>query len=309
MRKKAVPDISKKYTNKQMKVGFIGLGIMGSRMATNLQRAGHELVVYNRTQAKADELVAQGAVRAASAEEVARQCRLVFTMLATPDAVEETAVGPDGFLRALPGNSLWVDCSTVNPSFTKKMAHQARKMGLRFLDAPVSGSLIPAEKGELIFLVGGPEEDLAQVRELLEVMGKNVVHVGENGQGASMKMVINMLLAQAMAAFTESLRLGTALGISEETLCQTLLNTPAAAPFLKLKQDKLLKRDFSPEFPLEWMHKDLHLASISAYEQNVALPSLQVTKELYAQAKQQGFGEEDLSAIYRLYLPDDGENQ
>lgn len=278
---------------------------MGSRMAANLLLAGHELVVYNRTQAKADVLVEQGAVRAHSVEDVAKQCRVVFTMLATPEAVEEVAVGPDGFLRALPGNSLWVDFSTVNPSFTLKMAQLAKKMGQRFLDAPVSGSLVPAEKGELIFLVGGDAADLEQVRDLLDVMGKSVVHAGENGQGASMKIVINMLLAQAMTAFTESLRLGTALGISEETLCQTLLNTPAAAPFLKLKQQKLLSRDFSPEFPLEWMHKDLHLASVTAYEQNIALPSLQITKELYAQAKQQGFGEEDLSAIYKVFRPDE----
>ncbi|GAB3540126.1 NAD(P)-dependent oxidoreductase [Pontibacter brevis] len=291
-----------------MKVGFIGLGIMGSRMAANLQHAGHELVVYNRTQSKADALVEKGATRAESPEEVANQCRLVITMLSTPEAVEEVALGSDGFLRALPGNSLWVDCSTVNPSFTQKMARHAKKMGQRFLDAPVSGSLVPAEKGELIFLVGGEASDLEQVQELLDVMGKATVHVGAHSQGASMKMVINMLLAQSMAAFTESLRLGTALGISEEMVAQTLLNTPAAAPFLKLKQQKLLNREFSPEFPLEWMHKDLHLASITAYEQNIALPSLQTTKELYALAKQQGFGEEDLSAVYRVLRPDDGKS-
>ena len=289
-----------------MKVGFIGLGIMGSRMAANLQRAGHELVVYNRTQAKADALVEQEATRAESPAEVGNQCRLVFTMLSTPEAVEEVALGAEGFLRALPGNSLWVDCSTVNPSFTEKMAKHARKMGQRFLDAPVSGSLVPAEKGELIFLVGGEATDLEQVQELLDVMGKATVHVGGHSQGASMKMVINMLLAQAMAAFTESLRLGSALGIPEEMVCQTLLNTPAAAPFLKLKQQKLLNRDFAPEFPLEWMHKDLHLASITAYEQNIALPSLQTTKELYALAKQQGLGEEDISAVYRVLRPDKG---
>jgi 3-hydroxyisobutyrate dehydrogenase/glyoxylate/succinic semialdehyde reductase len=150
-----------------MKVGFNGLGIMGSRMAANLQRAGHELVVYNRTQSKADELVAEGAVRAESPEAVAKQCRLVITMLSTPEAVEEVAVGPDGFLRALTGNSLWVDCCTVNPSFTTKMALHAKKMGQRFLDAPVSGSLVPAEKGELIFLVGGDASDLEQVQGLL----------------------------------------------------------------------------------------------------------------------------------------------
>ncbi|QCR24736.1 NAD(P)-dependent oxidoreductase [Pontibacter sp. SGAir0037] len=288
-----------------MKVGFIGLGIMGSRMAANLQQAGHELVVYNRTQQKADKLVEQGATKAGTPEEVAKACRLVITMLSTPDAVEEVAFGNDGFMKALPGNSLWVNCSTVNPSFTIKMAHQAKKMGQRYLDAPVSGSLVPAEKGELIFLIGGDAADLEQVQELFNVMGKETVHVGAHGQGASMKMVNNMMLAQAMASFAEALKLGTALGISEEKLCETLLGGPAAAPFLNLKKDKILKREFSPQFPLEWAHKDLHLASVTAYEQNVALPSLQATKELYAQAKEKGFGEEDLAAIYRLFLSEE----
>ena len=284
-----------------MKIGFIGLGIMGSRMAANLIKAGHELTVYNRTADKAEPLVAQGAKLAGSPEAVAQECRILFTMLATPEAVEETAMGPQGFLKALPGNSLWVDCSTVNPSFTHKMARIAKKTGLRFIDAPVAGSLRPAEKGELLFLVGGDPADVQEVQEFFDIMGKATVPVGPAGQGTSMKMVINMLLAQAMVAFAEALRLGTSLGISEEMLCQTLLNGPTAAPFLKLKQDKLLHKDFAPEFPLEWMHKDLHLAGLTAYEQGVALPSLQTTKEIYALAKQSGFGQDDFSAVYRLF--------
>jgi len=283
-----------------MDIGFIGLGIMGSRMAANLQRAGHKLTVYNRTPDKAADLVAHGAELAASPEALAQKSNLVFTMLSTPEAVEEVALGKDGFLKALPSNALWVNCSTVNPSFAVKMAQITNNMGYRYLDAPVSGSLVPAEKGELIFLIGGEETDLTQVRELLDIMGKAIVHVGQNGQGSSMKIVNNMLLAHAMTAFAEALRLGTALGISEEMLCQTLLNGPAAAPFLKSKQSKLLNRDFAPEFPLEWLHKDLHLASITAYEQNVALPALQTTKELYAQAKEKGLGPEDMSAIYQF---------
>ncbi len=282
---------------------------MGSRMAANLQKAGHELVVYNRTQEKADELVSNGATRAASPEEVAQQCRTVITMLSTPEAVEDVALGHDGFLKALPGNSLWVNCSTVNPSFTIKMAQHAKKMGQRYLDAPVSGTLGPAEKGELIFLVGGDAADVEQVQELLDVMGKETVHVGAHGQGAGMKMANNMMLAQAMVAFGEALKLGTSLGISEEMLCNTLLGGPAAAPYLKLKQPKILSREFSPQFPLEWTHKDLHLASVTAYEQNIALPSLQATKELYAQAKQQGLGEQDFTAVYRMYRPDGEEKQ
>jgi glyoxylate/succinic semialdehyde reductase len=284
-----------------MRIGFIGLGIMGSRMAANLIKAGHELVVYNRTPNKAEPLVALGAQLAGSPEEVGQACRLLFTMLATPEAVEEIANGPQGFLKALPGNSLWVDCSTVNPSFTLKMAKLAQKIGHRFIDAPVAGSLVPAEKGELLFLVGGDVTDVSEVQELFDIMGRATVHVGPVGQGTSMKMVNNTLLAQAMVAFAEALRLGTSLGISEEMLCQTLLNGPTAAPFLKLKEAKLLHKDFSPEFPLEWMHKDLHLAGVTAYEQAVALPSLHTTKEIYAQAKQSGLGEADFSAVYQLF--------
>ena len=286
-----------------MKIGFIGLGIMGSRMAANLQKAGHQLVVYNRTPNKAEALVAQGAILADSPEGVAQECRLLFTMLATPEAVEEAAIGDRGFLKTLPGNSLWVDCSTVNPSFTLKMAQHAQKMGQRFIDAPVAGSLVPAEKGELVFMVGGEEEDVNQVRELFVIMGKATIHVGTVGKGTSMKIVTNMLLAQAMVAFAEALRLGTALGISEEMLCQTLLNGPTAAPFLKMKEPKLLNRDFSPEFPLEWMHKDLQLVSVTAYEQAVALPSLHTTKEIYALAKQYGLSQEDFSAVYKMLSP------
>jgi len=283
-----------------MEIGFIGLGIMGSRMAANLQKAGHQLLVYNRTPDKAAALVAQGAELLSSPQNLAQKSNLVFTMLSTPEAVKEVAFGHQGFVQSLPANSLWVNCSTVNPSFAIKMAQYTKDRGHRYLDAPVSGSLMPAEKGELIFLIGGEESDLRQVQELLDIMGKAVIHVGENGQGSSMKMVNNMLLAHAMTAFAEALRLGTSLGISEEMLGQTLLSGPAAAPFLKSKQTKILNRDYAPEFPLEWLHKDLHLAAITAYEQNVALPGLQTTKELYAQAKEKGLGPEDMSAIYQF---------
>lgn len=283
-----------------MKIGFIGLGIMGSRMAANLINAGHKLVVYNRTASKAEPLVNLGAKHAKSPEAVAQECHLLITMLSTPEAVENAALGPEGFLKALPVNSLWVDCSTVNPSFTIKMAQLANKNGHRFMDAPVAGSLVPAEKGELLFLVGGDATDVNQVQELFDIMGRATFHVGPVGHGTSMKIVNNMLLAQAMVAFAEALKLGTSLGISEETLCQTLLNGPTAAPFLKLKQTKILNRDFSPEFPLEWMHKDLHLVSITAYEQGIALPSLNTAKEIYALAKQFGLSQDDFSAVYQM---------
>lgn len=276
---------------------------MGSRMAANLQKAGHELVVFNRTADKAAPLVEQGAVLAASPEEVGQQCRLVFTMLSTPAAVEETAAGSHGFLKELPGNSLWVDCSTVNPSFSLKMARATLKMGHRFLDAPVSGSLLPAQNGQLVFLVGGDQKDIDEIRPILESMGKTILHIGGHGQGTSMKMVNNMLFGQMMVAFSEAMHLGMSLGITEEVLTQTLLNGPGGAHFLKAKENKLLTRNFSPEFPLEWMHKDLHLAGVTAYEQEIALPFLHAAKEVFAQAKQAGLAQEDFSAVYQFMHP------
>ena len=148
-----------------MKIGFIGLGIMGSRMAANLLKRGHSLVVYNRTRAKADPLVAEGATMADSLAALAAQVEIIFTMLARPETVEEAALGNDGFLSRLAKGRMWVDCSTVNPSFSKKMAAEAQAHGVRFLGAPVTGSKTPAAQAKLIFWVGGDATDLEACRD------------------------------------------------------------------------------------------------------------------------------------------------
>ena len=192
-----------------MKIGFIGLGIMGSRMAENLRKKGHELVVYNRTKKKAEPLIAAGAVWAPTPADVAKQVSVLITMLAKPDAVAETALlGKYGFLNHLADNSLWIDCSTVNPSFSRLMASEAKQRRVRFLDAPVTGSRGPAEQAQLLFFVGGEKADLDEARPLLEAMGKAVHHIGNHGMGTSMKMVGNLILAQAMVAFSEAIVLG-----------------------------------------------------------------------------------------------------
>ncbi len=279
-------------------IGFIGMGIMGSRMASNLQKAGYDLIVHNRTKAKAQDLLDKGAVWASSPAETADKADIVFTMLANPDAVEASVFGDNGLLDGLSENSLWVDCSTVNPSYSKKLAKAAAEKGVRFLDAPVAGSKLPAEKGELVFLVGGEEEDLEEVRPMLEVMGKSVQYQGPHGSGISMKMLINLTLGQAMAAFSEAVTLGKAMGLDETKVVETLLNGATAAPFLQGKKDKILNDDYSAEFPLEHMQKDLHLVAQSAYENGVSLPVANMTKELYGLAKQNGKGELDFSAVY-----------
>jgi 3-hydroxyisobutyrate dehydrogenase/glyoxylate/succinic semialdehyde reductase len=283
-----------------MKIGFIGTGIMGSRMAANLQKKGHELVVHNRTQKKAESLLSKGAIWADSPAEAAKQVKVVITMLSEPQAVSATALGKDGLLDRLSAGSLWIDCSTVNPSFSRSMAAEANKRKLRFLDAPVAGSKMPAEQAQLLFFAGGDKADLEEARPLFEAMGKAVHHMGGHGMGTSMKMVNNLMLSQAMVAYAEALVLGESLGLGKDVLFNTLQTSPVSAPFLALKRSKLETGNFETEFPLKWIHKDMQLVSETAYEAGVAAPGAHAAKEVYAMAVRKGLGELDFSAVYKL---------
>lgn len=283
-----------------MHIGFIGLGIMGARMAANLLKANHELTVYNRTKEKADGLIAAGARWAGRPADLAPEVDMLFTMLSTPDVVQTLAAGEDGFLEALPEGALWVDCSTVHPGFSRWMGTVAGACGVRFVDAPVAGTKGPAECGELVFFAGGRAEDLEECRPLLACMGKKILHLGEVGQGAAMKMLFNLMLGSAMSAYSEALVLGEALGLPRRQVAEVLLEAPVAAPFLKLKQPLIDRDDFEAHFPLRWMHKDLHLAAQTAFESGVALPALNAVKELFALAARSGWRDDDFAAIYRF---------
>ena len=281
-----------------MKIGFIGLGIMGSRMAANLQKHGYDLVMFNRTRAKAQPLIDKGATFAESPAKAAEQVDILFTMLAHPDAVEQAALGRDGFLSHLKPNALWIDCSSVNPSFSKKMAAEAARREVHFVDAPVTGSAPVAAEAKLVFWVGADGADLEKIRPLLLCMGNKIVYAGGHGTGTSMKMVINLLLGNAMAAFAEAMALGEGLGLSQKILFDSLLGTPAVAPFLASKREKIESGNYEAEFPLRWMQKDMHLASVSAYEAGVAMPLTNAAKELYRLAMREGHASQDFSAIY-----------
>src|SRR2546421_7705736 len=282
-----------------MKIGFIGLGIMGSRMAANLQKKGHSLVVFNRTREKAESLIADGGKWVDSPAALALEVEVIFTMLAHPDAVEEAALGKDGFLRHPEPGQMWIDCSTVNPSFSRKMAAEAKARSVGFLGAPVTGSKGQAELAKLTFWVGGETGDLETYRPLLECMGNKIIHCGGPGTGASLKMVMNQLLGTAMAAFAEGLVLGESLGLSRELLFEALLGGPATAPFLAMKRERIENGNYEPaDFPLRWLQKDLHLAAVSAYETGAAMPLTNAAKEVYRLAIRDGRGSEDFSAIY-----------
>ena len=293
----------------RMKIGFIGLGIMGSRMGANLQKHGYPLVVFNRTRDKAEPLLDRGATFADSPPKLADQVDILFTMLAHPDAVEQAALGANGFLSHLKPNTIWIDCSSVNPSFSKKMAAAAAAAQIRFIDAPVTGSAPVAADGKLTFWVGGDAAGVDAIRPLLLCMGNKIVHAGGHGMGTSMKMVINLLLGNAMAAFAEAMALGEGLGLSQKVLFDSLLGSPTVAPFLSLKREKIEGGNYEAEFPLQWMQKDLHLASVSAYESGVALALTKVTKEIYRLAMRGGHETKDFSAIYEFAMGDDGKER
>ncbi len=280
-----------------MRIGFIGLGIMGSRMAMNLMDAGYDLTVYNRTQSKTEPLIQKGAAADVSPAEVAEKSDIVFTMLADPDVVAGTVQGEKGMLAGMRTNGLWVNCSTVNPSFARHMADASAACGVRYVDAPVAGSRVPAEKGELIFFAGGEEADVETCRPLLAVMGKKTLHTGAAGSGSGMKMLFNLLLGGGMALFSEVLNLGQALGFSKETLFSTLIGAPVVPGFIGGKREKMDSGDYGADFPLKWMHKDLHLASMTAYEQQIPMPAAAAVKEIFAMARQAGYGDADFSAL------------
>lgn len=273
---------------------------MGSRMAANLLKSGATVTVYNRSQEPVDRLVTAGAKAAASASEAVQGADIVFSMLSTPEVVEQVMLAGAGALHAMKKGSIWVDCSTVHPSFSRQSAQAAQAAGVRFLDAPVAGTKPHAQKAELVFFVGGDEALLEEVRPYLDTMGRKIVHVGETGQGASFKMLVNMMLAQSMVIFSEAVLLGEQLGMSKEFLLNTIPNLVVAAPFTKFKANMLREDNYDVQFPLEWMHKDLHLAAVSAYEVQQPLYLANLTKEIFAAAVQEGMGRLDFAAIHRF---------
>ena len=282
-----------------MDVAFLGLGIMGSRMATNLAKAGHKVKVWNRTMEKATNLADSGCIPTATPKEAVQGMPFVVTMLADPQALLEVAI-QQGMLDAMDPGALWLDSSTVDPTTSKAMAAEAASRGLRFLDAPVSGSSGAAANAKLVFFVGGAGPDLEQARPLLDVMGCRTVHAGPQGAGASLKLVNNLFLAQAQAAWSEALGLAGKFGLSQETVHEAILPTHVAPAFLGFKRPKIENRDWSPEFPLKHALKDIRLALTAAREAGMDLQQLSAAKSLYAQALSQGFGDSDISAIHEI---------
>lgn len=282
-----------------MNITFIGLGIMGSRMAANLLKNGVKLTVFNRSPEASKKLEQQGAVVAGNVSEAVAKADIVFSMLSTPEVVASIFFGEKGALSDMKPNAIWADCTTVNPSFSIKASEEAQKHDVRFLDTPVAGTKPQAQNAELVFFVGGKKELLTVVEPYLQYMGHKVLNIGETGKGASFKMLVNIMLAQSMLIFSEAVLLGEKMGIDQDFLLNVIPNLAVSAPFTKFKAEMVRSGDYEVQFPLEWMQKDLHLAAVTAYELQQPLYLANLTKEIFAAANQKGLGRMDFAAIHQ----------
>ncbi len=279
------------------KVGFVGLGIMGKPMARNLIAAGHELVVYNRSQEKAEELAEQGAEVAGSPKEIAEQSRVIITMLPDSPEVEEVLAGETGAFEGIREGSLVVDMSTISPVVTRQLAEQARKTGAGMLDAPVSGGESGAEEGTLSIMVGGAEEDFERVRPLFEILGQTIVHVGDSGTGQVVKACNQIVVALTIEAVSEALVLGSKGGVEPAKVIEVLSGGLAGNKVMEAKRENFLSHNFNPGFRVELHRKDLGIALAAGREYETPLPATAMVEQVLEALVAKGSGGKDHSAI------------
>lgn len=278
-----------------MRVAFLGMGIMGRPMAANLVKAGHEVNIWNRTPKDVP-----GAKTCANAAEAAKGREVVWLCVSDTKAVEQTLFGQNGAAPSLEKDSVVVDSSTISPSASVQFAGKIRERGGDFLDAPMTGSKVAAEAGTLTFMVGGRESTIARVQPLFDKMGKTVIHMGDNGKGLAAKLAQNLQTCVIFEALAESLTLARKLGVPEEKLFQLIKSSMIRSGVAEYKEPFLLKKDYSPNFPLKLMHKDMHLMMDAARENGLKLPALEKTDEIYEAASRAGYDDLDYAATIQL---------
>ncbi len=281
------------------RVAFIGLGIMGSRMAANLCRAGFDVVAWNRTPARAAELAERHGARVAdTAADATREAQVVVTMVVDAPQVEEVLFGSAGAAEGLGSGELAIDMSTIAPSASRALAQRlGEQRGAGFLDAPVSGSRPKAEDGTLTIMVGGERADFERARPLFEAMGELVVHAGPQGHGSMVKLLNNTLAAINAAGLAEGLHVAVAAGLDLEALLRVVAAGSGASAMLELKARPMLERDYDPLFKLEHMLKDVRHCLSEARELGVDFGLAEGVERLYRTAAEAGLGERDFAAV------------
>ena len=279
-------------------LGFVGLGVMGSRIAKRLLQAGHRVTGYNRTRSKAAWLVDAGMELADSPRAVVEASRITFTMVSDTAALRAVVEGPEGILAGLGPGKVYVDMSTVSPQATRRLADMVAETGARMLDAPVSGSVTTLEKGQLSIMVGGEAAVLDQVRPALEAIGSKVIHVGGNGQAMLMKTAINLNLAVQLTAFSEGLLIAEKGGIPREVAVQAMLASVIASPSLAYRSSFVFELPEEAWFDVRMMQKDLQLALETGRAEGVPMPTTAAVNELLSACRGLGMEKEDFAALY-----------
>lgn len=279
------------------KVGFIGLGIMGQPMAINLVKAGFEVSVFNRSRDKASPLEQAGARVAANPADAARGADYVMSIVSDSAASEQVLIGKDGAIESLKPGALVIDSSTISPMVSRKLACHVAGKQASFLDAPVTGSKHGAEKGELTFMIGGDREAFDRAMPVLRVLGKKHIYCGAHGAGLSAKLAQNVIQSAMVEVFAEGFVLAAKSGVKPETMFEIVQASLARAALTDFKAPFIFKGDFTPYFPLKWMHKDVTLAMEAAFAQGVPMPAAAAVKEVYGAARAQGKGDLDYAAV------------
>ncbi len=282
---------------KKMKVGYIGLGIMGKSMARNILKAGFPLVVHNRSRGAVAELVAEGALEATSPREVAAQVAVVFTNLPDSPDVEQVALGPDGILEGAREGLIFVDNSTIKPATARHIAAVLGQRGVLSLDAPVSGGDIGAQKGTLAIMVGGPVEALERVMPVLDAVGKTITHVGDSGAGQIAKAANQVMVAAQMVAMGELLILARKAGADPRKVVAAIQGGAAQCWTLDVKPERLFAGNRQPGFKAYMQAKDLGIVMDTAREYGITMPSTAVNTQLFYAMLQMGMAELDNSAV------------
>jgi 3-hydroxyisobutyrate dehydrogenase len=279
-----------------MRLGWIGLGIMGSRQAANLRRAGHELTVWNRTASTAEAWAAEhGATVVATPAEVAQDADIVFSMVVDGPQVQEVLV------PAAREGVLFVDMTTIGPAWTRTIAEQLAQRGARLVDAPVTGSSPRAEDGTLTIMVGGDAEDVERVRPLLEIMGELIVYAGPLGSGQAVKLINNAVAAANAATLAQALIVGSAQGLDLDALVDVMAAGSGASTMLTLKAGPMRNHDYTTLFKTEHMLKDVRLCLDETQQADVPFPAAAAASDALSAAVARGFGSEDFAALLEAY--------
>lgn len=285
-----------------MKIGFIGLGVMGKNMATNLIKNGYKLKVTDLNKDAVNELKEMGAEEGQTAADVAAESDIIFTSLPNSQIVEGVVTGKGGVLEGAKEGTIYIDLSSITPKAIQNIAKKASQKGVKVLDAPVSGGVAGAQKGTLTIMVGGDEETFNKALPVLNCIGTKVFHVGDIGAGDTIKLVNNLLLGVNMVAVSEALALGVKAGLKPEVMYDIISQSSGSSYALTAKYKNFIaKGNFAPGFMIDLQYKDLQLAVDTAKDLKMPLLVGNQAQQMYEVARAKGLGTEDISAVIKIY--------